>query len=465
MSINKNPLAETTVAGAAAPFNRWIVVIGGIIVQLCLGAIYAWSAFTKVLIADPYGFTKTQTQIIFAAGLVSFAVVIALIAGRWQARVGPRIVSIASGLVMGLGYVIAGLASSSFWGIFIGVGLIGGAGIGLAYVCPIAALVKWFPDKKRMITGLAVAGFGFGALIWVKLTAGFKFGSYDLTPGWDGLFGSGYSVNEVFIIYGIIFAAAVGLGSLVLINPPENWKPAGYTPPPAIALAKSGGVDFKPGQMVRTVQFWSVFMIFVFGAMAGLMVIGVIKLFGVDQLTAQGMEMSRANVITGTAMGLFYALSNGFGRIVWGSVSDQLGRRKSIALMSLIQGIAMLAFFYVGRCEWGPYLGAALIGFNFGGNFALFPAVTADLFGNRSVGTNYPWVFLVYGIGGIVGPALGGVMGDHHWWLWAFVPAGLLCIVGSVLAMTLKPPAHAREVGESAEPIASPQEHTTIKAA
>ena len=424
----------------SAPINRWIVVLGGIIIQLCLGAIYAWSAFTKVLVSDPFNFTKTQTQIIFAAGLVSFAVVMALIAGKWQAKVGPRRVSIAGGMVMGLGYVIAGLAGASFWGIFIGVGLIGGAGIGLAYVCPIAALVKWFPDHKGMITGLAVAGFGFGALIWVKLTAGFKFGSYDLTPGWDGLFGSGYTVNEVFILYGIVFAAAIGLGSLVLVNPPENWLPKGYTPPPAKDLSRSGGIDYTPSKMVRTVQFWSVFMIFVFGAMAGLMVIGVIKLFGVDQLTAHSVEMTRANIITGTAMGLFYALSNGLGRIIWGSLSDTLGRRKSIALMSLIQGIAMLSFFYMGRYEWGLYLGAAVIGFNFGGNFALFPAVTADLFGNKSVGTNYPWIFLAYGVGGIVGPILGGIMGDHHWWMWAFVPAGILCIFGSILAMTLKPP-------------------------
>ena len=155
--------------------NRWLVVAGGILVQLCLGAIYAWSAFTRKLEAAPYEFTRTQTQIVFALGLLSFAVVMALIAGRWQKKVGPRIVALTGGIVLGLGYIIAGLSGTSFWGILLGVGLLGGAGIGLAYVCPIAALVKWFPDKKGLITGLAVAGFGFGALIWVKLTGGFQF--------------------------------------------------------------------------------------------------------------------------------------------------------------------------------------------------------------------------------------------------------------------------------------------------
>ncbi|MBM4026231.1 MAG: OFA family MFS transporter, partial [Planctomycetes bacterium] len=119
--------------------NRWLVVVGGILIQLCLGAIYAWSAFTTKLTLEPYQFTKPQTQIIFSVGLASFAVVMALVAGRWQKTAGPRLVALVGGLVLGLGYVVAGLAGSSFAGILIGVGLLGGAGIGLGYVCPIAA--------------------------------------------------------------------------------------------------------------------------------------------------------------------------------------------------------------------------------------------------------------------------------------------------------------------------------------
>ncbi|MBN2300916.1 MAG: MFS transporter, partial [Lentisphaerae bacterium] len=128
--------------------NRWLVVVGGILIQLCLGAIYAWSAFTKKLTEDPFAFSKTQTQAVFSAGLVAFAVVMALIAGKWQKKVGPRIVAMTGGVVLGIGYVFAGLAGANFWGILFGIGILGGTGIGLAYVCPIAALVKWFPDKK-----------------------------------------------------------------------------------------------------------------------------------------------------------------------------------------------------------------------------------------------------------------------------------------------------------------------------
>jgi OFA family oxalate/formate antiporter-like MFS transporter len=426
--------------------NRWLVVVGGILIQLCLGAIYAWSAFTKKLTLDPYNFTKTQTQIIFSVGLLTFAIVMALVAGNWQKKVGPRKVAAVGGLVLGLGYILAGLVGTSFVGILLGVGILGGAGIGLAYVCPIAALVKWFPDKKGMITGLAVAGFGFGALLWIMLTGGFKFGEWvNLTPGWDGLYGMGWSVNKVFILYGVLFAAVVGIGSIVLVNPPEGWLPAGWTPA-RTGAAGTGGVSYSVGQMVRTYQYWILFLTFTVGALAGLMVIGVIKLFGMDSLQAGGVEAARAMAITNTAMGLFYALLNGLGRIAWGTVSDKLGRKTSIALMSLFQGIMMIAFFFIGRYEWGLYLGAAVIGFNFGGNFALFPAATADLFGNKTVGVNYPFVFLAYGVGGVVGPILGGIMGDHQAWMWAFLPAGVACLAAAGSMLALKPVA--------AEPVA-----------
>lgn len=419
--------------------NRWLVVVGGILIQLCLGAIYAWKAFTGKLTGEAYGFSKLQSQMPFFLGLATFAVVMAFVAGRWQKKVGPRTVALTGGLVLGLGYIVAGLSGTNFWGILIGVGLLGGAGIGLGYVCPIAALAKWFPDKKGLIMGLAVAGFGFGALIWVKLTQGFAFGPVDLTPGWTGLYGAGWTANHVFILYGILFAVLVGLGSLVMVNPPDGWKPQGWTPPPPKAGVATGSHDLTEGQMAKTYQFWVLFLTFAAGATAGLMVIGVIGLFGKDSLTASGIALQKADVIAGTAMGLFFALMNGIGRIAWGSISEKTGRKNAIIIMSAVQGLMMIAFYFIAGREWGMYIGAAVIGFNFGGNFALFPAATADYFGDKNVGTNYPWVFMAYGVGGTVGPLLGGYMGDAQAWIWAFIPAGLACLVAAGIAMTLKP--------------------------
>jgi OFA family oxalate/formate antiporter-like MFS transporter len=447
---------------ATHALNRWVVVAGGILIQLCLGAIYAWSAFTNRLVQPPLELSRTQTQVIFSVGLASFAVVMALVAGRWQARSGPRVVSLPGGLVMGLGYVLASFAGtgpSAFWIILLGIGVIGGAGIGLAYVCPIAALVKWFPDRKGFITGLAVAGFGFGALVWVKLTGGFRFGPLDLTPGWAGLYGDGWTLSEVFRLYGGLFAGLVALGSMVMVNPPAGWRPdriagrldrngpRGLSPQPA-ADDEEG---FTVRAMVATPQFWGIFLAFAFSATAGLMVIGVIRLFGVDALTGRAVAPAEAAVITATAMGLFYALFNGVGRIAWGVLSDRTGRRNAIVLMCGLQGVMMMLLPLIGVTEWGLYAGAALIGFNFGGNFALFPAATADLFGDRNVGRNYPWVFLAYGVGGLVGPVLGGWMGDGQRWAWAFIPAGVACFAGAAIMLAVTTP--RRAVAETAPPL------------
>ena len=169
------------------------------------------------------------------------------------------------------------------------------------------------------------------------------------------------------------------------------------------------------------------------------MVIGIIALFGKYALVKAGIDSAEAVIMTGTAMGLFYALLNGLGRIIWGAMSDHLGRRNSIVLMNLLQGVMMIIFYFIGGKEWGLYIGAAIIGFNFGGNFALFPAATADLFGNKNVGENYPWVFMAYGVGGIAGPMLGGFMGKQEAWMWAFIPAGIACIIAGLLATSLKP--------------------------
>jgi OFA family oxalate/formate antiporter-like MFS transporter len=219
--------------------------------------------------------------------------------------------------------------------------------------------------------------------------------------------------------------------------------PAGWTPPTGAAAAAAGGTDFTVGQMARTAQYWKLFATFCVGALAGLMFIGVVAQFGVDMLTGRGMTEAAAKTVTGTAWGLFGSLLNGFGRIVWGSVSDKIGRKRGIVMMSALQGVAMIGTYFVGGREWGLYIGAAVIGFNFGGNFALFPAATADYFGNKNVGTNYPWVFMAYGVGGVLGPILGGLMGDAKAWMWAFIPAGVACLVMAAVCLTLKPPRHA----------------------
>ncbi len=422
--------------------NRWLVVVGAILIQLCLGAIYAWSVFTPELRAEPYNFTDTQTQWVFGVGLASFAIVM-IIAGRIQAKFPPRNVAIAGGIVLGLGYVAASFVGTSFVGHLICIGLIGGSGIGLAYVVPIAVGVKWFPDKKGMLTGLAVAGFGFGALFWIQLA------------GPAGQLIARWGVANVFLLYGIAFAAIVILGSTWMVNPSADWKPEGWEPPPPLpGSAASGSIDLSSSEMLRTPQFYMLWLMFLSGSMAGLMVIGCIALFGIDALRSTGVDEPTARAWAGTAMAVFFALANGLGRIGWGMISDKLGRKASLFLLFLIQGIVMLSFYQMGFHRWSLYLGSALIGFNFGGTLALFAAATADCFGNKNVGTNYGWVFTAYGFGGVVGPVLGGHFGDvakaaaaqaggqidPSPWATPFVVAGIACLAAAALALALRTP-------------------------
>jgi len=425
--------------------NRWIVVVGAILIQLCLGAIYAWSVFTKLL-TEPggaYEFSATQTQLVFSAGLACFAIVM-VIAGRMQAKVGPRPIAMAGGIVLGAGYILGGFLGQSFIMQLLCIGIIGGAGIGLAYVVPIAVCVKWFPDKKGLITGLAVAGFGFGATLWVKMGDSWFGGLLNNLDGMLGLPG----VQAVFVVYGVVFLVCVLLGSIVMVNPPADFKPAGWTPPPAAAGAATGDVNLTEGQMLRTPQFYMLWITFMASAMAGLMVIGIIKLFGIDALQASGAAATpeEAGIAAGTAMALF-AILNGLGRIVWGAVSDKLGRKFSIFLMCALQGVMMLAFYKLGATKLGLTIGACIIGFNFGGNFALFASATADFFGNKNVGLNYGYVFLSYGVAGIVGPQIAGFFKDRApvdavdvtVWLPPMVIAGVACLAVALLTLALKP--------------------------
>lgn len=413
--------------------NRSFVVVGALLIQLCLGALYAWSVFTPYLKEAPFNFSTTQTQAIFSVGLATFAVVMVL-GGKWQAKSGPRMVALAGGGLFGASYILASFFGTNFIGQLILIGLIGGAGLGLAYVCPIAVGIKWFPDKKGLITGLAVAGFGFGALIWVKLAG-----------NWGGLLAK-YGVLQVFLIYGIIFAATIIIGSIWMVNPPEGWRPAGWVRVDTSSgrSVREGAVNFLPRKMLRTPQFYGLWVMFIFSSMAGLMVIGTIKLFGIDALQQSGLTNAQASAAAGTAMAVFYSLANGLGRIIWGTISDKTGRKVAITIMCTLQGIMMLLFYWMGGNEYLLYLGAAIIGFNFGGNFSLFPTATADFFGTKNVGQNYGWVFTAYGVGGIVGPIMAGIFRDTGTWLPAFIISGIACIIAAVIALILKRPALER---------------------
>jgi OFA family oxalate/formate antiporter-like MFS transporter len=430
--------------------NRWIIAIGAIMIQLALGAIYAWSAFTTPLqgtdtAISEFAFNKTQTQAIFSAGLVTFAI-FTIIGGRLSKKYGPRKIALLGGIFLGLGYILSSFVGANFPLKLILIGIVGGAGIGLAYVVPIAVGVKWFPDKKGLVSGLAVAGFGFGAFIWILMAnppsvLGFsgliqqQCGSYQYTIA---------NVDATFRLYGVAFLILVVIGSFVMINPPEGWKPKGWNPPEDKSKDKKATKDLFPKDMLRTRQFYLLWLMFCIGALAGLMVIGNIQNFAknpVDGFVGHG-GFNPAQAVDFAVIGAAVCLPifNGLGRIIWGQISDKIGRRKALLSMFLFQGVTMIIFFYSTSNPYFFYIFAALIGFNFGGNFALFPAATADSFGSENVGLNYGYVFTSYGIGGIVGPILAGVVQDAGLsFLYAFIPAAAMCFIAAFLVIVYKP--------------------------
>ena len=426
--------------------NRWLVIVGGMLIQLCLGIIYAWSVFTvpltKALENGGKGFTASQSAWIFSVGLFVFSVFM-IVSGRLMKRgVSTKMLAVIGGILLGLAYVLAGYCGGSFISLLLTIGILGGAGIGLAYAVPLKIGISWYPDKVGFVSGLAVAGFGFGATFWIK-AAGAWFGGGLLQN--FSIFGLP-GLESTFVLYGLILIVLVVLGAIVMTMPPADYVPDGWNPQTDALDPEFESVDLHSSDMLRTPQFRLLFSMFLLSAFAGLMVIYCIKLFGIDALSAKSAV--QASATAGTAMAV-YAILNGLGRIGYGKLSDILGRRKTIRFMMLSQAIMMAAFFWLGQSSLGLIIGAGIIGLNFGGNFALFPAATAVYFGKKNVGENYGWVFLAYGFAGILGPLLAGVIKDTSgnaegidFWLIPFMAAAVACLLAMVLSFFLKIPKH-----------------------
>jgi OFA family oxalate/formate antiporter-like MFS transporter len=415
--------------------NRWVILVGALMLQLCLGAVYAWSVFAaelkKEVALGGFAWSVTETQIVFSAALATFALVM-VVAGKWQDRLGPRKVALAGALVLGLGYILASFNPGNFLWVVLTLGIVAGAGIGIGYVCPIAAIGKWFPDKLGLATGIAVAGFGAGAF-FISVLSGKGINMPGLEVDLIQLLVT-YGLGGTLLIWGIVFLAVGGVGALLLRNPPLGWKPVGWAPPAKSSSAATVREDWERSDMMKTRQFWMLLAMFIFAAAAGLMTIGILKLYGIDS----GLTAAAA----GTAVGIL-ALFNGAGRIFWGWTSDKIGRTIAMGVMFVLQAGMMftLVFLGLGSTMEGLTIAAAWIGLMFGGNFALFPAATREFFGIKNYGGNYAMVFLGYGVAGIFGPIVAGqakdILGSYDV---AFIICGVLCIVAAALAFITRAP-------------------------
>ncbi|MGQ9677725.1 MAG: L-lactate MFS transporter [bacterium] len=396
-------------------FNRWLIVVGAILIQLCLGAIYAWSVFRKPLESN-LNITATQASLPFSFVLISFALS-TVIGGRLQDKFGPRMVAIIGGILLAAGMILASFARNIGM-LVLAYGIISGIGIGFAYVCPISAGVKWFPDKRGLITGLAVAGFGAGALIVAPLARALidSIGPF-LT----------------FRYLGIVYFVLIFFGALILRNPPAGFLPAGWHPPQSSAKTITR-VDFSAGQMMKTVQFWLIWLTYFAGCAAGLMIIG--------QTSPIAQEMAGFTKETAALGVSVLAIFNTIGRIFWGRISDSIGRTKALSLMFLINAVATIGYFLIPTLPGIFWVGIALVGSSFGGYLAIYPAVTADYYGTKYSGINYGLVFTAYGTGGLLSnifaPRIKEITGNYNL---AFIVTAVLCLFAmAIISFFLHPP-------------------------
>lgn len=410
--------------------NRWIVVLGALLIQLALGAVYAFSIFTSPL-SDTLGCDSKSFQIlgIFSAAIAVFAVTM-IFAGRLQDKKGPRIVATIGGLVYGASYVVAAYSTESIAMMYLSYGVIGGIGLGLGYVCPLAAVVKWFPDKRGLVSGIAVAGFGAGAFVFTQV------GKWIIEASSDGL-------SNAFLYLGIVFLLMVVGGAQLLRDPPQGWAPKGYVP--KVNGGRANG-EFEWREILKTRQFIMLFSMFLLSATAGLMMIANVKnLAQYLDTTGTLLVVAQFQTIAGVI-----ALFNGAGRIGWGKVSDILGRAKTMKLMFIIQALVLFgaAVFFLVRPSGeivqfaGLTMLASAVGFTFGGNFALFPSTTAEYFGTKNMGINYGLVFNGYGAAGVLGGLIPGIMATaEDGYVWVFVAMGVASLVAFLMAVLIKPPA------------------------
>ncbi|HDS28952.1 MAG TPA: MFS transporter [Candidatus Acetothermia bacterium] len=408
-------MSEQKLFGLAEEQGRWGFVLLGMLMNVCLGAVYAFSVFRAPLersIQDGgWGISATQSGLPFMIFLAMFSLFMAL-AGKLVGDWGPRKAGLLGGSLVGAGWILAGFAPNILW-LTLFYGVIGGAGVGIIYGCPIAVAAKWFPDRKGLAVGLTVMGFGLSPLIVAPLMQ-----MLINTPS--------IGLMRTFTVFGIAFAAILLLLSLPMRCPKDGWSPRGCLVQP---VRGSSNVDLTRRQMVRTGSFYALWGTYTIGCLAGLMAIGISSPVG-QQVAALTPQMAAISVSV-------FAVFNGIGRPLFGWLTDKLTPRYAGAL-SFVLILAASALLYL----WGAgrpavfFVAFCLLWLNLGGWLAIAPTATATLFGTAHYGTNYGLVFTSYGVGALLGNTLAGAIRDAlGGYLPVFLPVMALAAVGIVVSL------------------------------
>ncbi len=384
---------ERTVAGPG--FNRWLIPPAALCVHLCIGQAYATSVY-KTPLVDHFGASLTQIGIVFSIAIVMLGVSAAVF-GTWVDTGGPRRAMAAAAACWSVGFLVgaAGIATSQLWLLYLGYGVIGGIGLGIGYISPVSTLIKWFPDRPGLATGMAIMGFGGGALVASPL-------SEELL----GIYGDdGSGVASLFVTLGLGYLVVMLLGAVLVRVPADDWRPEGFDPSEvkSKALVSTGHVSAK--NSTRTPQFWLLWTVLFCNVTAG---IGILEQ-AEPMITDFFREGGDSSVAAASAAGFVGVLSlaNMIGRFVWSSTSDVVGR-KPIYVMYLGVGIiayTLLAMFGSSSVALFVLLAVIIISF-YGGGFATVPAYLKDLFGTYQVGAIHGRLLTAWSAAGIAGPLI-----------------------------------------------------------
>jgi len=410
--------------------KRWLIAAAGIVIMTLLGTVYAWSVFVKpVMAATGWEKGAVATTFMIIIGTIGLS---AAFGGMLVDKLGPKVVCTIGVVMYGVGVLLGGLALSSgnIWFLYIGYGLIGGIGNGLAYVVPIATLIRWFPDRRGLIMGLSVMGFGLGAFFIGKIV--------------PGLINSIGVINAFFVL-GTIYLIANTLAALTLRNPPAGWLPDGFTPS---AKTVSAADSFSWEEAKKTPQWYMIWTMLFLNVSAGMGLLSKLSPMAQEVISAaKGITDPAQLAIAGGGVLATASIFNGLGRLFWSSVSDKIGRKNVFLTMFATQAVL---YFYLPQVSSvlvftiiACYLLACL-----GGGFAVMPAFAADSFGPTYIGKVYGFVLTAWGAAGVAG-GFAFKMFDKQQSL--YIAAGLL-IAGFVVTMMFQRPKHVSHYKAAVQP-------------
>ena len=399
--------------------NRWWRVVGGMMMNIALGTLYAWSVFVAPLEKE-FGWKRADTSMVFTIAVVVFALTF-IVAGRLQDKYGPFWVSLTGAVLVSLGFFLCAFTHSLTY-LFICFGVIGGLGNGFGYSTPIPVMAKWFPDKRGLAVGLAVGGYGAGSALFGPLA------NLKLIPA--------YGVHTTFMILGAIFLVMTVIGAFLLKNPPPGYKPQGWIPAPASARTSATTQEFTPSEVLKTPAFYFMWVAYALGASAGLMVISQLVPF------AKSVHIPSAALLTLTLV--VGAAGNAGGRILSGWMSDALGRLNVLRLMIAISAISMPLLYLAGSNVTFLYVMVFIVYWCYGTQLSVNGSATADFWGTKNAGINYGMLFTAWGVAGIIGPRIGGVLFDKYKnYQMAFYTAAVLAAVALLAEFMARRPRHA----------------------